>query len=97
MTLSFLGIARSVITQSEPMKNKLITEKQMRMVHALLSEITQNEAELTRYKEKVKSHYKIPSTWQLTRTQAKKLIDRLLEISEKQKLDQTALVNSMDS
>jgi len=64
----------------------LITEKQVKLVHVLLQKVcNKDKTQLDEFKSKIKTHYKVPSTWQLTSEQASQVIDRLVELSEQNK------------
>lgn len=71
----------------------LITEQQMKLIHVLLQQMCSNKTQLDKYKNKIKEHYKVPSTWQLTSEQAGRVIDRLSELLEQS--DQTELVEDL--
>jgi hypothetical protein len=65
-------------------RNKyLITNQQHKYLFTLLSKYLIDDELIQEYKLKIKKHYNIPSTWQLTQKEAQNIINRLSTLLEK--------------
>ena len=77
------------------METKLITAHQLQLLHVLLGQLCSDRNQVKEYKDKIKEHYRVPSTWQLTSQQASKTIDRLQELIDKGAEQQSKLLSKL--
>jgi glutamate mutase epsilon subunit len=72
-------------------RDELITEKQLAKIQAMAANLYAKSKQVE-FRDRVKTHFGVPSFWQLTRQEASEVIEKLLEVEKKREQQQPKLL-----